>query len=378
MDSFLPTEQTAFLVFFNICLLLIMYMLMKRASHPPYAVSASNRNVVILLMFVFTIFSFWGTDWFSYFHVLGELKTGGRTNIEDVYFWIAQNLSPNYLVFRMVIWGSSLFLLLHMFKRLSIPTNLAIFFFCSIYIIWFSYARVTLAMVLVYYGISVLYKPYKNKIISILLGVSSIVCASFFHKSAGFGIIVALLTIIFNKFDRKSFVILLLCYPILIYLVQSYLPVFLSVDLDASTGGLEAGFASGQNYLNKSEWKSGPGVLIQLFLERLPHFLLAFVSYQFIKSKFYQTCPNDVKAFIRLQFFVLLLSSVFAFELGVNTKVVFSRFMRFSVIPSCILLSYYYSVRYKFRYTRAIFYLAFMGTIYALVYAMYNAYVGAG
>ena len=376
MYSFLPTEQTAGLVFFNLCLLLLMYALMKNALRKPHMVTLLNKNVTVVLMFIFILFSFWGADWFSYYKELEVLKRGGRSNIEEVYFWIAQNLSPNYLVFRIVVWGTSLYLLLHMFKRLSIPTNLAIFFFCTIFIIWFSYARVSAAMVLVYYGLTVLYKPYKNKVISIILGLSAIGCAFFFHKSALFGIAAALLALFVNKFEKKTFIFLLLCYPILLYFTQSYLGDFLMADMESEDGGFGANMAAGQRYLNKDLNERGWGTIIQKFLERFPHYLLAYISFQFIKSKFYTEVSSDIKEFIRLQFFIVLLSSLFMFDLGANTSVVFSRFLRFAVIPSCIVLTYFYSIRYKFKYIQFTYYLAFMGTIYAVVYSMYNAYVG--
>lgn len=378
MHSFLPTEQTAGLVFFNLCLLLLMYALMKKALRPPYIAPPTNRTLTVLLMFVFVLFSFWGLDWFGYQSSFEYLKNGYPGHMEEVYLWIVQNLSPNYIMFRFVVWGGSLCLLLHMFKRLSIPTNLAIFFFCSIYIIWFSYARVSAAMVLVYYGLTVLYKPYKSKFLSILIGTSAIGCAYFFHKSALFGIAAALLTILVNRFEKKTLIILLLCYPVLIYLAQSYLSDFLMADASAEDGALGQSMSSGQRYLQKDLSQKGIGSLIQNFLERFPHFLLAYISFYFIRSNYYLDAPTDIKAFIRLQFFIVLLASLFMFDLGANTQIVFSRFLRFAVIPSCIILTYFYSTRFKFKYTQIAYYLAFLGTLYALVYSMYNAYVHNG
>lgn len=375
MYSFLPTEQTAPLVFFSLCLLLLMYALMKKSLRPPHTVDHSIRRITTLLMFVFILFSFWDRDWFGYQGSYEYLKVGFAGHMEEVYVWIAQNLSPNYIMFRLVVWGGSLCLLLHMFKRLSIPTNLAFFFFCSIYIIWFSYARVSAAMVLVYYGLTVLYKPYKSKFLSILFGVSAIGCAFFFHKSALFGIVAVLLTLVVTKFEKKTFLFLLVCYPILVLLIQSYIGDFLMADMNSEEGGFAENMAAGQHYMEKESHDSGWGAIIQRFLERIPHFLLAFISFQFMKSKFYNDVPNDIKAFIRLQFIIVLLSSLFMFDLGVNTSTIFTRFVRFAVIPSCIILTYFYSIRYKFKYTKGTYYIVFMGTIYTMVYSMYNAFL---
>lgn len=374
MYTFLPTEQTAGLVFFNLCLLLLMYALMRNSLKSPHIIVTSNKRVTVVLMFIFVLFSFWGADWFHYLEAFNTLKRGGQSNIEEIYFWIAQYLSPNYIVFRLLVWGTSLCLLLHTFKRLSIPTHLAIFFFSTIYIIWFSYARVTLAMVLIYYGLTVLYKSYKSKLNSIVLGITAIAGSFFFHKSALFGIAAAFLTLFVKKFDRKTILIILFCYPILLYLTQNFLHDFLIADMNGEEGGFGANMAVGQNYLNADSRESGWGSIIQRFFERFPHFLLAYISIQFIRSKFYYKAPKDIQAFIRLQFFIVLLSSLFMFDLGVNTSTVYSRFLRFAVIPSCIILTYFYSKRFNFKYTKIAFYIAFIGTIYAVTYSMYNAF----
>lgn len=376
MDSILPIEQTGGLVFFNLCLILLMYILMKKSLYAPYVVTSSNKMKTTLIMYLFVLFSFWGADWFHYLEYYPSLLTGTTGAMEDIYFWIAQNLSFDYLSFRLIIWGGSLFLLLHIFKQLSIPTHLAIFFFATIYIIWFAYARVSLAMVLTFYGSVFLYKPYKNKRLSVIIGLLIIACAIFFHKSALFGIFATILAISVTKLRKKTFVLLVLCFPIFVYIAQSSLGEFLSAEVSRTDGGFSADMATGQQYLNSETTRKGPGYLIQVFLERFPHYMLVYLSFKFIRSKFYNFAPEDIKFFIRLQFFIVLLSSLFMFDLGANTDVVYGRFIRFSAIPSCIVLTYFYSIRYKFKYTQITYYLAFMGTLYAVVYSMYNAYVG--
>lgn len=375
MDSILPIEQTGGLVFFNLCLILLMYILMKKSLYAPYVVTSSNKMTTTLIMYLFVLFSFWGSDWFHYVEAYISLKAGFRGSLEEIYVWIAQNLSPNYIVFRFVIWGGSLCLLLHIFKRLSIPTNLAIFFFSTIYIIWFSYARVTAAMVLVYYGLIVLYKPYKNRFLSILLGILVIWGAFFFHKSALFGIVAVLLTLLVNSFQKKALIIMLLCYPILIYLAQAVLSDILIADVSAEDGALGQSLVTGQAYLERDSFESGWGGLFQRFLERFPHFLLAYISILFTRSKSYLDAPRDVKAFIRLQIFIVLLSSLFMFDLGANTDALYGRFIRFAVIPSCIIMTYFYSIRYKFKYIQTAYHIAFIGTIYTVVYTMYCAFL---
>ena len=378
MHSFLPTEQTACLVFFNLCLILLMYALMKKALRPPYIVAPINRVLTVLLMFVFVLFSFWGADWFHYLMKFSYLQMGDIGHMEEIYGWIARTFTPNYLIFRFILWGTSLFGLLHIFKRLSIPTYLAFFLFSSIYIIWFSYSRVSAAMVLTFYGLTLMYKPYKKKSLSILIGLIALVVSVFLHKTAIFGIFVSVLSIISFKYERKLFLLLLICYPILIIIAQFYLRSFLLTDLEGEDGGLEAGLARGQMYLNLETKDMGIGPTMQRLFERLPYFALAYLTLSFIRSKLYFNTPNNIKIFLKIQLLILLFSSLFMFNLGANTDVVYIRFLRYSIIPSCISLAYLYSIRYKFGLTRFVFYLSFCGTLYTLIYTTYCVYVKFG
>ena len=144
MYSVLPKEQTASLVFFNICLLLIMHMLMRKSLRQPYVVSASCRRLSVFLMFIFVLFSFWGSDWFHYKEIYECFLGEGGGHMEEVYFWIAQNLSIDYLSFRLIVWGGGLILFFFIIEGMPIKKDLALLIFSSIWIIWYSYARKTI------------------------------------------------------------------------------------------------------------------------------------------------------------------------------------------------------------------------------------------
>ena len=351
---------------------------MKRTLKPPHVVSSANRKITIFLMVIFVLVSFWGADWFHYLEGFPILKNGGNTHMEDVYILIAQNLSPNYLFFRAVVWGSSLFLFLHLLKRLSVSTNLAIFVFCSIYIIWFSYARATLAMILVYYGLSLFYKPYKNKVFSYIMAVLAIGCSFFFHKTALFAIAVSILVILSNKNERKIMTILLILYPLLVFLSSNYLTDFLSMDIEGDENMMGKNLSSGQNYLEAEQSIRGIGGLLLSFLEQCPYFILAYISFMYVRSKSYASCPNDIKAFVRLFFYTVFISSIFAFDLGANTRTIFVRFLRFAAMPAVVVLSYFISTRFCPRLTKVTYKIAFLGTLYATLYSLYISFLGNG
>lgn len=378
MSNMIPTAQTASLVFFNICLLIIMFALMKKALRPPYSVTSINRKITIFLMFIFVLFSFWGADWFGYLSSYLKIIENENTNLEKIYYWIIQELFPNYIVFRIIIWGSSLVIFIHTIKRLSISYNLAIFIFSTTYLIWFSYARVTFAMTLAYYGLSLLYKPYKSRILSFIIGVFFIYIAFHFHKSAIFAIAISLLVILSSKYESKFLLVSLIIYPIIVIITQYYLGNFMMLEFYEEDGVLDANFASGQRYLDADETKHGLGYILQSIFERTPYYILAYISFKYIRSRHYLQCPKDIKPFIRMLYFIVYIATIFSFDLGTNTHVVYVRFLRFAAIPAVVVMTYFLNIQFYPKIMRCTYWLAFMGTLYVVAYAMYNAYDANG
>lgn len=371
MHSFLPTEQTASLIFFNICLLLIMYMLMRKALKFPYVASIKNRFFTILLMFLFVLFSFWGPDWFHYQECYASLKLGGLTHIEDVYYWIAQNLSPNYLVFRLVIWGSGLILYLLTLKRMPISRDLSILLFSCIFLPYFSYTRVSLAMAMGFWGLSIMCNPHRSKILSYLLGIIFILGSFYFHKSSLFLIVILLFTILLLKFPKKTLWLLILFYPLFIYLTKGEISEFLMADMSSSNESFNSYMMGGQQYLSDEKKVHGVGANLSMLAEILPYFMLLFISLKTILKGSYRI-PKTIYAFILALILIITGSSIFMFDMEANTDIVYIRFMRFAAIPSSIVLSYFYVNNISAKYTRLCYWLFILGIFYRISYVFYN------
>ena len=129
----MPIASSPALVSLNLFLLALVYMLMRKATKFPYRLNAFPKNLSIVLSIVFVLFSFWGSDWFHYLDLYPNLLRGEKGHMEDVYVFIAQKLSFGYISFRFLIWGTGLIMYCLMVKRLSIDTDLALFFFLSIW-----------------------------------------------------------------------------------------------------------------------------------------------------------------------------------------------------------------------------------------------------
>ena len=92
------TNQTPLLVSINLIIVVLCYYVLKPAYVYPCNLTKQSRNLGIFLIFTFTMFSFWGADWFGYIVEYESVRTFGslHTHLEDVYVWIIENIAPTY------------------------------------------------------------------------------------------------------------------------------------------------------------------------------------------------------------------------------------------------------------------------------------------
>ena len=377
MNDILPTEQSWYLVFFNLCLILMMFGLMKKALKTPNTVLISNRLLAVALMFIFVLFSFWGADWFHYLKYYPFLQNGFAGHMEDIYVWIVQNLTVDYLSFRFIVWGGGLILFLYLIKLLPIKTDLVLLIFSSIWIARFSYARASLAMVILYLGIILLLSKGKNLLYT-LVGLLIIASSAYFHKSTFFGIALVTIAFLSMLMKPKYFISLfILSVPVIVYILKGFIGDFLL--MDAAEEGVMGDMAHGQVYLGAEEFNRGVGPLLARFLEFSPYYLVAFISlklvYSNIKNKIHQI-PKEIMFLMRYVIIGVIVSSIFFFNLGFgDTSLIAGRFLRFFAIPSAIVLAYLIENKLFYSLSRKTFYIGFIGLLYAVTYSMYCAFV---
>lgn len=370
----MPTEQTPQLIFLDIILMLLLFVTLRRALFKPYTVRHSQYKFAVFLCLMFCLFSFWGSDWFHYIDVFEKLKKGQDSHVENIYFFIA-SISPNYLFFRLIIWGSAIYLFLDIINRCSISKDLAFLFFCCMYLTTFSYARASLAMVMAFYGYSLLLKPYKNKHYSTVLGIIAICCSFYFHKSSLFAVATVTLCMLIRRYPTKMILFILLMYPILIALVKYQLADVVSSDIDENESTLNSYMSSSQHYLVAKSKARGIAAYIMGKLETIPYYMISIISF-FVLKNHRKSVPNDIKAFMLLDILLLIFSSIFMFDLGFMTGMFYGRFIKFMAMPSSIVFAYLYQSRLYPRSTKIAVYIAFLSTAYALSYSFYCSIVG--
>lgn len=378
MLEFIGSKQTVFLVLTNIIMLLVMRQMMKPAFKSPYVVSNNARRLTLVICFIFCLFSFWGADWFGYIQEYELVKMYGdlHTNLEPFYIWLIQTLPDGYMFFRIAVWGSTLFILYRTIRLLPISFDLALLIFCSSWIALISYARASLAMAIMFYGIALYYSKGGFKgIWTKIIGVALVLSAIYFHKSAAFGVVALLMAIFSKNIGRRMMVIYICMFPLLVYIAHVYMGNFMSADMDRSAEGMESFAAVGQNYLSAESKSHGIGTNIQLLLEHIPFYCLAYLCYSIMQKPIYKDIPDSIKIFMKSLFFIILMSSVFIFNIGVNTDVVYGRFLRFSIIPSIVVLTYFYQNNMFPKWSPRLAQLAFISILYSLIYVSYTVYV---
>ena len=120
-------QNNPLLITLNIVMLIAMWYTMRPAiRYADGEVSSGRLYFTLFMWFAFDVFSFWGSDWFHLYVRYKEIMAGHPT-VEYIYTWIAFHLAPfNYILFRIIVWGSAQLLLWDAFKRLSVSSHLVL------------------------------------------------------------------------------------------------------------------------------------------------------------------------------------------------------------------------------------------------------------
>ena len=389
--EFSNLEPLPILVFTNLLMIGFLMLLGMKGLREPYILRPWRRYMMILISVLFCLFSFWGTDWFHYAEMYINLvyMDGFNTSLENVYYFIANYLSPNYLVFRAIIWGSAFYLLCLLFRHVSIRGDLLLAIFCALWLLDFSYGRVVMSYTMMYLGGAILMKPVKGKmLLSLMLGIALLVFSLFFHKTAFFGVALILFALLPRLLNNRTFALVLMMYPFVLLLVQLLLMQFMDTAIDPSERNSSS--TAGQAYLNDDTKEIGPAYLLYLIMRYVPYYMIAWIAY---KVNLYQPeesaekenevqfslpdeAPAEVRFFSRLTIYIVLVSTIFLFDLGASTTTLYIRFMMYGFIPACVVLAWAWQHKFCPRMVKLTFLVGLAGTFYALLYSFYLAYLG--
>ena len=373
MGTVLFESQTPMLLFSNMLMMFVIYYCLQPAFYYRESLPPVRFYLGVGVIFTFCIFSFWILDWFGYqkeYIVIRQLEWYREvTSLEPVYVWLILHC-PDYLVFRLIIFGGAWLFVVLIFRHLELDQDLAWFFFGVLFLPLFAYARVSLAVVMMLYGAVIISKPFGgNRLYSYMIGGAFLVCSVFFHKSAALGILVVLFSFISKTTNKNAWFYIVIAFIIAAVVARVVIAMFLGGSLGADEAMSSNAMTAGQRYMSRTDADSGIGALLGYTLERTPYYLCALLSFQ-IQSE-YET-PTWISMMLKVDMYIVLLASIFAVDLGANTSILFGRLLRFSLVPSAIVLAYAYQFDLFTKLVKITFFVGLACVIYRLTYTLYN------
>lgn len=363
-----PT-QTPILVALDILLIAAIF----GALYPVYflRVQVPRWRVVagIICAFLFCMFSFWGTDWFHYQDLFINLTTytNFKTHLEDVYIFLIKDVCPNYYAFRLIVWGSALYLFHLTIKRLELEIPLAWFFFGTLFLPIFAYARVSLAIAVLMYGTVLVARPYPtHRIFSTLIGIGLILCSFFFHKSAIIGIAIVIFSYSVRDASKNSWFYILLGFLVCAIAAKFLIQFFIHSDFEG-----EAEFTQkSQSYIGREvvSKTTGIGAILRNTIELSTYYLAAYLSFR-IQNNY--IVAKGIDLVLRINFYLVLFASLFSFDTGANTSIFYGRVLRFTLIPTTIILCYSWQHKLFPKLIKSIVIVGLINNLYKLFYSLY-------
>lgn len=365
-------EITIYQGLFDLFLWGIIFVILRPALNTPFKLKRSSRIIGIGLILLFCLFPFWAGDYFHSRDTFFNIKHGGLSHFESVYVWIINNVATSYFMFRFLVWGGALTLLLLAYKRIGLSFDLALFYFGALYLPLFSYARASLAMAILIFGMSLFYVPLgKSKIISFVLGFVVISSSFFFHRSAIIGIFAVLMSFFLKENSKKKTILLLTLIPIGAFLLSSLLDNLLILDVDSVDEVMSNKIDS---YLGRDAVEKGLARKISDFITRTPMFISAVLYVVLVIKGHYKSFTKPERAVASYMFCIMLIAFGFSLNLGYNTYVFYYRTINYALPANALFLTSIRGRRLGGTLFKVIYFMALAAACYSLLYSTYMGY----
>lgn len=359
----------------NLILWLLIYKVYAPARSVSYKFSIDRRWLGHLLILTFCLFPFFGGDYFHYKDDFYEFQRGAYISLEPFYQWILRNTSlGSYTIFRLNIWGIALILLACTYRNLGYSRHLVWFIFGICYLPMFSYARVSLSISLILFGISyiVIHKDNKH-ILYLIVGLMCIASSEFFHRTAVIGIVAAIASFFLISAGRKTIICFLLLIPFATIILGSILNYISSLDL-----GLDMFISSKHisEYLDADQQNilgDGWGERIGIIFTRFPLFISILLYLKLVFNGKYLLLTTLERAFASYSFIIITIALLFLVDLGFNTYTLHYRTLNFAMPAIAVFLAAVWRQGFHRRLLKFIVTTSSIGAVYTLIYSIYCA-----
>lgn len=280
-----------------------------------------------------------------------------------------QEITPTYFLFRLLVWGCATYFLYKTYYYADANNAFSFLVFALLFLPIFSYARVSLAMSLMYFGMSLIVA--KKRMIKTFLGILFLGSSFYFHKSALFGIGIVLLAMLLSeRVGKKMILVIIATFPLLIIVATNFLSDFLFLDADDFEF---INVRSGQGYLMAEKVTRGLASQIIFLLMQATYYLI-MIEYILIHfSGKYELLPHSIKTFATASFFTIIFASIFVFDIGFSTSIIYYRFIYFAMIPSAVFIAHCIKRKIFIKFTKIVLIVGIAHVLFSLLYSCYLA-----
>ena len=318
--------------------------------------------LLFLSVFGFSDYDFWGC-WKGYIYY----KKYGHSGVyEPFYEWLT-DLTPNYFIWRFIVWGVAVYLMVKTIYRLRANYSATFLFLTLLYAISFYKLRNVLGFSVMFWGLSLIIQPdNRKKITCTILGITYIVLSFWCHKTMIISIV--LLSSCWIKINRTRMNILIIAWPFLISAITILLNRFISGII--ILGNNDMGLASrAMTYATDTGIVSNfNGMIRTALIESSILIPLAYMTKKIIYDKI--NIPIVINYFYKYWFVTTYIAYLFAFQDAANW--IYIRIGTMGYFPMCIVLGWYWAMHKRTISQRLILLLCLVAYLYRVLYLIYK------
>ena len=352
MYSFIDFAQGTNFYLNLYCLFLYCFLLLLSLKGNVVGINTqdSHKGRTILLscgLLLFALTSFVGADFFFYYDNMETYRNqtfiDSEAGIEGFYQRLIYYIDGDYFLFRLIVWGSSLALIISAARKFGASVYRTLFVVLAGFIITYSYARATLAMSVFSMGVVIICMAVENKrkYMPIIIGSILIACSTFFHRSMYPMLAIALLWMLL-PYKRRLSKYSLWLFPLFVYIFYVVLKAaFEDLFMIANAIDDESGVLDKAEFYSEQEAAdSNVNGYIRLALHYMAFYLPMLILGGVFRSD--ETLQKVGKRGIwlyQLTFLIFAFATSMLF-LDFDSSVLFDRYLYMTFIPLSILIAY--------------------------------------
>lgn len=352
MYSFIDfTEGTNFYLnlycFLLYCVLLFVSL---KGNVTNLYVQESYKGRTLLLaggLLLFALSSFVGADFFFYYETMSSFSNqayvDSEAGLEAFYQRLIYYIDGDYFLFRLIVWGSSLALIILATRKFGANIYHTLFVILAGFIVTYSYARATLAMSVFFMGVVIICMAINNKlkVLPVIIGAGIIASTTFFHRSMLPMTAVATLWLflpwkkMLSKYSLWLFPLFVAVFYVVLKVAFGDLFALANV-IDDETGILD----KAEFYSEQDVAEANANGYIRLAIHYMVFYLpMLVLSNTFRSEQVLQLVEKKCIWLYQITYLIFAFATAFAL-LDFDSNVLFKRYLYMSFIPLAILIAY--------------------------------------